>query len=225
MVLVKKNWHPWMMRNARLILVEDDAFTRATLGDALVLQGFDVKARVATAAEALAAQGEHDPQVAVLDLDLGLGPTGIDVAIALRHKNPQIGIVFLTTYKDPRLIESNLPTLPEGAIYLNKLEMNSTSAIAAQISSSILKPLTRRTFPWIRNSPLSSLSTLQIEIMKEVAEGVSTSEIARSRGVSEQAIDKSIARISKHLGLPKSTDVNQRVQIVRAYFESKGQGI
>jgi DNA-binding NarL/FixJ family response regulator len=213
------------MRNARLILVEDDAFTRATLGDALVLQGFDVKARVATAAEALAAQNEFDPQVAVLDLDLGIGPTGIDVAIALRSRNPRIGIVFLTTYKDPRLIESNLPSLPEGAIYLNKMEMNSTSAIAAQISSALLKPLTRRTFPWNRNSPLSALSTLQIEIMKEIAEGLSTSEIARARGVSEQAIDKSISRISKHLGIPKSADTNQRVQIVRAYFENKGQGV
>ena len=213
------------MRNARLILVEDDAFTRATLGDALVLQGFDVKARVATAAEALAAQNEFDPQVAVLDLDLGIGPTGIDVAIALRSRNPRIGIVFLTTYKDPRLIESNLPSLPEGAIYLNKMEMSSTSAIAAQISSALLKPLTRRTFPWNRNSPLSALSTLQIEIMKEIAEGLSTSEIARARGVSEQAIDKSISRISKHLGIPKSVDTNQRVQIVRAYFENKGQGV
>ena len=213
------------MRNARLILVEDDAFTRATLGDALVLQGFDVKARVATAAEALAAQNEFDPQVAVLDLDLGIGPTGIDVAIALRSRNPRIGIVFLTTYKDPRLIESNLPSLPEGAIYLNKMEMSSTSAIAGQISSALLKPLMRRTFPWNRNSPLSALSTLQIEIMKEIAEGLSTSEIARARGVSEQAIDKSISRISKHLGIPKSADTHQRVQIVRAYFESKGQGV
>jgi ActR/RegA family two-component response regulator len=48
-----------------------------------------VKARVATAAEALAAQAEFKPQVAVLDLDLGIGPTGIDVAIALRKKDPQ----------------------------------------------------------------------------------------------------------------------------------------
>ena len=213
------------MRNARLILVEDDQFTRATLGDALTLQGFDVKARVATAAEALTAQVEFNPQVAVLDLDLGIGPTGIDVAIALRKKNPQIGIIFLTTYKDPRLIESNLPNLPDGAIYLNKLEMNSTQAIASQISLAMLKPLTKRSFPWSRNSPLGALTQLQIEIMRDIAAGLSTSEMARMRGVSEQAIDKSIARISKHLDIPKSADTNQRVQIVRAYFESKGQGV
>lgn len=213
------------MKNVRLILVEDDAFTRATLGDALAHQGFDVRARVATAADALGAQKDFDPQVAVLDLDLGIGPTGIDVAIALRGRNPKIGIVFLTTYKDPRLIESNLPNLPEGAIYLNKMEMNSTSTIAIQISLAMLKPLAKRSFPWTRNGPLSAMSTTQIEIMKEISEGISTAEIARTRGVSEQAIDKSISRISKHLGIPKTADTNQRVQIVRAYFQNKGQGI
>ena len=213
------------MKNVRLILVEDDAFTRATLGDALAHQGFDVRARVGTAGEALAAQKDFEPQVAVLDLDLGIGPTGIDVAVALRSKNPKIGIVFLTTYKDPRLIESNLPNLPEGAIYLNKMEMNSTSLIAMQISLATLKPLAKRSLPWARSGPLSAMSTVQIEIMKEIAEGLSTTEIARSRGVSEQAIDKSISRISKHLGIPKSADTNQRVQIVRAYFANKGQGL
>jgi len=213
------------VKNARLILVEDDPFTRATLGDALALHGFDIRARVGTAHEAIEAQLLHDPQVALLDLALGVGASGIDVAIALRKKNPRIGIVFLTTYKDPRLINSNIPSLPEGAIFLNKLEMNSTAKIAVQISLAIVKPLTKRSFPWVRSGPLSSMSGIQIEILKDIAAGLSTAEIARTRGVTEQAIDKSINRISKNLGIPKSADSNMRVQIVRAYFENKGQGI
>ena len=213
------------MKNARLILVEDDPFTRATLGDALALHGFDVRARVGTAFEAIEAQRVHDPQVALLDLDLGVGATGIDVAIALREKNPKIGIIILTTYKDPRLINSNIPSLPEGGIFLNKLEMNSTAKIAIQISLAIIKPLAKRPLPWLRRGPLSSLSAIQIEILKDIADGLSTTEIARKRGVTEQAIDKSINRISKNLGIPKSSDSNLRVQIVRAYFENKGQGI
>jgi len=213
------------VKNARLILVEDDPFTRATLGDALALHGFDVRARVGNAFDAIEAQRMHDPQVALLDLDLGVGASGIDVAVALRKKNPKIGIVFLTTYKDPRLINSNIPSLPEGAIFLNKLEMNSTAKLATQISLALVKPLVKRALPWVRSGPLSSMSSMQIEILKDIAAGLSTSEIARTRGVSEQAIDKSINRISKNLGIPKTADSNLRVQIVRAYFENKGQGI
>jgi len=206
-------------------MVEDDPFTRATLGDALAMHGFDIRARVGTAFEAIEAQRLHDPQVALLDLDLGIGASGIDVAIALREKNPKIGIVFLTTYKDPRLINSNIPSLPDGAIFLNKLEMNSTAKIAIQISLAIVKPLAKRSLPWVRRGPLSSLSAIQIEILKDVASGLSTSEIARKRGVTEQAIDKSINRISKNLGIPKSADSNLRVQIARAYLKNKGQGL
>ena len=213
------------MKNARLIMVEDDPFTRATLGDALATHGFDIRARVGTAFEAIEAQRLHDPQVALLDVDLGVGASGIDVAIALREKNPNIGIVFLTTYKDPRLLNSNLPSLPEGAIFLNKLQMNSTAKIAFQISLAIVKPLAKRALPWVRRGPLSSMSAIQIEILKDIADGLSTSEIARKRGVSEQAIDRSINRISKNLGIPKSADSNLRVQIVRAYFKNKGQGL
>jgi len=186
---------------------------------------FDVRARVGTAFDAIDAQRKHDPQVALLDLDLGLGASGIDVAIALRENNPKIGIVFLTTYRDPRLLNANIPNLPEGAIFLNKLEMNSTAKITLQISLAIVKPLAKRALPWVRSGPLSAMSSTQIEILKDVAAGLSTSEIARTRGVSEQAIDKSISRISKNLGIPKSADSNLRVQIVRAYFENKGQGI
>ena len=213
------------MRNARLILVEDDPFTRATLGDALALHGFDIRARVGTAFDAIEAQQIHDPQVALLDLDLGVGASGIDVAIALRERNPRIGIVFLTTYKDPRLINSSIPNLPEGAIYLNKLDISSTAKIANQIALAIVKPVEKRSLRWVRSGPLSSMSVIQIEILKDIAAGLSTAEIARTRGVTEQAIDKSIKRISKNLGIPKSSDSNLRVQIVRAYFENRGQGI
>ena len=87
------------MRNARLILVEDDPFTRATLGDALALHGFDVRARVGTAFDAIEAQQIHNPQVALLDLDLGVGASGIDVAIALREKAPELELSFLRLTK------------------------------------------------------------------------------------------------------------------------------
>jgi DNA-binding NarL/FixJ family response regulator len=212
------------MSKGRIILVEDDSFTRAVLGDALVLQGFDVRARVATAVDAIKAQQLHNPDVAILDFDLGLGPTGIDVAVALRKNNPSIGLVFLTTYKDPRLIGQAIPTLPEGAIYLNKLDMGSTASIAEQVSLAFIKPTQKRSVPWIRSSPLGGMSLNQVEILKDISEGMSTKEIARKREVSEQAIEQSITRIMRHLGIEKTADTHQRVKIVRAYFDNKGQG-
>lgn len=213
------------MRNAQIIVVEDDAFTRTTLTESLNHTGLKVVASVGTAREALLAQAEYSPDAAILDLDLGTGPTGIDLAHALRANNHQIGIILLTSFRDPRLANPNLPALPTGSIFLNKRELESIQALAIQISVVLVNPLARRTMPWNRKSTYGALSNTQIEIMKSIADGFTTSEIAKQREVSEQAIEKSISRICANLEIPKSADKNQRVQIVRAFFYGAGREI
>ena len=111
------------MKNIRVLIVEDDAFSRVALSDALKHQGLLVIGAVESAFEALELQKKFSPQVAVCDLDLGVGPTGLDVAHALRRENPSIGIVMLTSFRDPRLANPELPPLPVGAILLNKREL------------------------------------------------------------------------------------------------------
>ncbi len=213
------------MRNARIMVVEDDAFTRTTLTESLNHTGLKVVASVGTAREAIAAQIATSPDAAVLDLDLGTGPTGIDLALALRAHNPEIGIIILTSFRDPRLANPNLPPLPAGSIFLNKRELESVQALAIQISVVLVNPLTRRSMPWNRKNTYGALSDKQIEIMKAIADGLTTSEIAKQRGISEQAIEKTISRICANLEIPKSADKNQRVQIVRAFFHGAGREI
>lgn len=57
---------------------------------------------VATAKEALLLAAETRPDVAVVDLDLGEGPTGLDVAHRLREMFPRIGLVVLISGIQPR---------------------------------------------------------------------------------------------------------------------------
>ena len=79
---------------ASVLLVEDDVFTRSTLSAALVGANFEVKAQVGKASDAIDAVKRFSIDVAIIDLDLGAGATGIDIAIALREHNPIIGIII-----------------------------------------------------------------------------------------------------------------------------------
>ena len=88
------------MALARVILIEDDLFTRSTLSALLAHRGFEVVGQTESVEEALMIQGLYSPEVALIDLDLGPGPNGIDVAAALRKVNPNIGVVMLTTFMD-----------------------------------------------------------------------------------------------------------------------------
>lgn len=211
------------MNSTRLLIVEDDAFSRVALSDALKHQGLLVVGAVDNAAEALDLQNRFNPQVAICDLDLGVGPTGLDVAHALRSKNPQIGIIMLTSFRDPRLAGSELPALPQGAILLNKRELRSMAIIVMQIVAAATNPTKKRSGLWAKTGKFQSLTDTQIEIMSAVAQGSTTADIARQRDVSEQAIEKTIQRICKNLDIKAGTDKHQRVQLVRAYFFGAGK--
>jgi DNA-binding response OmpR family regulator len=81
----------------RVLVVEDEAFIRLLVAETLTSQGFDVRV-ASSAVEARGVVAEFDPTVAVLDIELGQGPTGLDLANALRLTAPEIAFVFLLTH-------------------------------------------------------------------------------------------------------------------------------
>ena len=213
------------MESIKILVIEDDAFSRVALIDALKLQRLNVVAGVSTAKEAIDAQQKFSPTVAICDLDLGVGPTGLDIAQVLRQRNPNIGIVMLTSYRDPRLAGEDLPPLPQGTILLNKRELQTMSTIVMQIIAAATNPLKKRKSDWSKNHAFQSLSQTQISILIAIADGTPTSQIASDRGVSEQAIEKTISRIYRNLDIPQMKDKNQRIQLVRAFFYGAGKEV
>ena len=209
----------------KVLIVEDDAFSRSTLTDALRHQGLEVVGATDNAKDALSACQKFSPDVAICDLDLGIGPTGLDVAHALRNSSPQIGIIMLTSYRDPRLADPNLPSLPVGSILMNKKELTSMAILGMQINAAARDPLKKRKQDWAKSGKFQSLSTTQIEILRSIADGMSTADIAKSREVSEQSIEKTIQRICRNLEIPITNDRSQRIQLVRAFFFGAGHEI
>ena len=97
--------------------------------------------------------------------------------------------------------------------------------LGMQINAAATNPRKKRKETWDKSGKFQSLSTVQIEILKAVAEGRSTSDIAKSREVSEQSIEKTIQRICRNLEIPATTDRSQRIQLVRAFFYGAGHEI
>jgi DNA-binding NarL/FixJ family response regulator len=208
------------MALARIILIEDDLFTRSTLSALLGHRGFEVVGQTESVEEALMLQELYSPEVALVDLDLGPGPNGIDVAIALRRVNPNIGIVMLTTFIDPRFTgTSNLP-LPKGTRFLTKGELNDVSILVTSILQVMRNPLSPS--KQLKRSG-SLLTEGQIEILRLVSEGHTTASIAITRGVSEKSIEATLARIHSSLGLIKTKQLNPRVQLTRAFLSLTGK--
>jgi DNA-binding NarL/FixJ family response regulator len=208
------------MKQGRILIVEDDPFVQMTLAKALESANFMIVARVASVTEAMQIAKSEQIDVAILDLDLGPGASGIDVAHALRQHNQNIGLVLLTSYTDPRISDSNSRTLPPGTIYLTKSRLTDIQELTTAILQVKVWPLDlRRTTTPER----SHLTQVQIDVLRLLSESATTSEIALQQGVSQKAVEATITRLHNLLGLTKNNKLNPRVQLVRAYFALSGK--
>lgn len=207
------------------MVVEDDDFTRSTVVGALQIQGLDVICQTGSIGPAMKFVQELKPDAVIVDLDLGAGPTGMDLAIAVRRKFPKIGIVILTTFEDPRLLHPKIPTPPIGTEYLVKRKVGEIELLYKAIQKAIknVEKSTKNSVIEKPSSPeLNNVTDSQLETMRLIAQGKSNGEIAKIRGVSEKSIEQSISRLVANLDLSKSAASNQRVQISKMYFRLTG---
>lgn len=206
----------------RVMVVEDDGFTRMLLCAQLRELGHLVVGDGASASEGMRIARRTEPDVAVVDLDLGRGPTGMDLAHALRRLAPAVGILMLSTYLDSRLIGDERE-LPPGAVYLVKRAVQQPATLNAAIhlaraqdgrpnGASPIGDLVR--LPRVRGG--------QLEVLRLVAEGYSNREIARRRSLTEAAVGKAISRLCGQLGITAEASDNQRVLIAQTYFRLAG---
>jgi DNA-binding NarL/FixJ family response regulator len=203
-----------------VIVVEDDTFIRHAIESALNVSGFKVLASVSSAKDAITAFTNEAPELVLLDLDLGIGPTGIDLAYALRKLNPTVGIVFLTSFVDPRFADPSARPTPQGSRYLVKSEISNLSEITSILLQTKHKPFNQNIN---HMNKFETLTNMQIEVWKSVAAGLSSSEIAAQRGISEKAVEATIARIYAFLEMKRTPSTNPRVLLANAFAKLSGK--
>ena len=90
-----------MTDRIRLLLADDQELIRAALGVMLGLEDdFEVVASVGNGDEAVAAAKEHQPDVALLDIEMP-GIDGLAVAGVLAREVPRCRSLILTTFGRP----------------------------------------------------------------------------------------------------------------------------
>jgi DNA-binding NarL/FixJ family response regulator len=214
------------------LVVEDDPLTRLMLQSTLAAGGLDIIA-VGRSDEALAVAAERSLHLAILDVHLGAGPTGLDLAQELRRRQPDVGLIMLTSLVDPRLAGEGVAELPARARYVPKSAVTSVEmllGIVREVLAEVaggLEPSTGVDARWTRSrndgeSGLGALTDAQIATLRLVADGLSNAEIAARRSISERTVEKTVQRMARVLGLSVDVARNQRVHLARVYFRGLG---
>lgn len=208
------------MSLARVLVIEDDPFSRSLIASVLTSANFEVEP-CESASSALAIIDTFEPRVCLIDVDLGPGPTGIDIAHAIRERLHSVGIVFLTSFKDYRLSRAGDLHLPKGSRYITKSSLNQPQRLLTELLSASLKPLSTDK----SSQAKIPLTAHQIQTMRLVALGLTNQEIAIQLGSSEKAVEHVISRILQKIGVQRNQKLNPRVQLVQAYAELSGRPV
>jgi len=204
-------------KHRRILFVEDEHFTRAAVTSSLTGAGFQVHA-FATVAEALDALEECDPHALVTDLDLGSGPSGIDLIQRVAQNRPWVGLVILTAHRSVTLAVGLPGDIPPETVMVVKGDMGSMEDLSAAIEQSISQAVLTPTGGHTESSsdPIS-ISAAQAEILHLMAEGLSNSGIAERRGTTLRAAEAMVQRTLHALGIAPDREFNARVLAVRMW--------
>jgi DNA-binding NarL/FixJ family response regulator len=205
----------------KLLIVEDDSMMLQALSSGLIANGISNVEVANSASIAMQKFRTFKPDVSLIDIELRQGPTGVDVSHAMRKLDPNVGVVFLTSLADPRLVDSRLPELPEGSIYLRKNSVKNLSEVIEALNLAIsgdLKEIKSKT-----DDDFLDLSKAQFEIIRLIAQGHSNLEISNIRVTTVKSTENAISRLAKKLGITNSTTASQRVLLARKYSELTGK--
>ncbi len=118
---------------AKILVVDDAPFVRELLVDHLTRNGY-LTVEAGTGPDALVAVAAENPDVILLDIDLGPGMNGLEVLRRVRREHPSIGVIMMTGYREPALARQ---TTDAGAIecLFKPIEMRRLSALIAEFLS------------------------------------------------------------------------------------------
>jgi len=202
-------------KTRHVLLVEDEPLLRDLIAKSIEAQGFLVTT-AANATDAKRAVKSVDPDAMVVDIELGPGPNGLDLAEVIAKQRPDIGIVFLTNLPDPRF-GGDGKAIAKNQAYIRKGAIESTGELLQALEAVLRDRVTKEyRHDLASNRPFSNLSQRQISTLKLVAEGKTNQQIADLRGTSTRAVESMLSRIFEALAIdPRSS--NPRVEATSKY--------
>ena len=205
----------------RILIVEDDPFVASLMSAALTNEGLTA-AIAKSATEAKRRVASFDPDLVLVDIDLGDGPNGIDFVSMLCRTRPDIAAIVLSKHPDHSSAGARGWSLPDTVSYLRKSLVHDTHALVDAIDDVLRGSTIRWHHDRTEEAVFNLLTHVQRETLHMMSLGLSNSEIARRRDVSVSAVEQRVGEIFTAFGIKGDQSLAPRVEAVRRYMVAGG---
>ncbi|HUR10262.1 MAG TPA: response regulator transcription factor [Flavitalea sp.] len=207
-------------------IVDDNKDIRSALEQIIQMSdGYQLLKAFGTAKEALEQIPEIQPDVVLMDINLGEGKSGIDVVRQLKSENPAILFMMCTVYEDDEKIFEALTAGANGYILKKTAPHKLLEAIrelqdggapmSSQIARKVVTAFQHRQMGDTHlheSKSLKLLSNREKEILELLAKGLLYKEIAGQLFISQETVRKHVYHIYEKL------HVNNRVEAINKLY-------
>lgn len=223
------------MTDLRVIVAEDHYLVREGIRQTLeTVGGIVVVDAVGSAPDLEAAVDDHVPNVVLTDIRMPPGDhsDGIDAALRIRNRHPDIGIVVLSQYAEAEYALELLGNGNSGVAYLLKERIGDPDQLAGAVRAvargdSVIDPTVVAALVDHSNRRASSslrfLTEREREVLSKMAEGNTNAGIAEELHLSESSIEKYSTTIFAKLGLSDQPGLHRRVAAVLTFLHESSR--
>jgi DNA-binding NarL/FixJ family response regulator len=211
----------------RIVIAEDLVLLREGLAALLTDAGHEVVAAVGDGDALLEAVGEHEADLALVDVRMPPTQTdeGLRAALEVRRRVPGMAILILSQHVEERYASDLLGAGSQGVGYLLKDRVADVQEFLAAVrrvgaggtaidSEVVAQLLGRRR----RSDVLEELTPREGEVLGLMAEGHTNAAIAERMVVTHGAVEKHVRNVFMKLGLPQTDQHHRRVLAVLTYL-------
>ena len=197
----------------RIFIFGEDSLTNNVLSNSLTNSGFDVIGINDNERASLEFIGRTKPDTVILNVDYG-HTKAIEMAKVLRVKYPDMGLMVISKAEDLRLFGITKKHFPVGVLSSKIAKSSDLEHIKEKVE--IAKTSTKSKFEFRK---IPHLTDSQVETMRLMAEGMTNSEIAKLRFVSEKSVEQMLSRVATTFGIITDHGYNPRIQMLNTFYE------
>ena len=207
------------------MVADDSLLFREGLVRLLVEKGHEVLDAVGDATALQEAVERNQPDLAVIDVRMppAMESDGAKSAAALRARHPGLGLLLLSQHIELHHVLPLVGTPGFGYLLKDRvLNLAEFTAAAERVATggSALDPAVVQALVLTRaGSALDDLTERELDVLGQVAEGLSNTAIAQKLVVSERTVEAHIRSVFTKLGL-SDEGTNRRVLAVLRYLEA-----
>jgi len=209
----------------RVVVADDSVLFREGLVRLLAEKGHEVLDAVGDATALQEAVERNQPDLAVIDVRMppAMESDGAKSAATLRARHPELGLLLLSQHIELHHVLPLVGTPGFGYLLKDRvLNLADFTAAAERVATggSALDPAVVQALVLTRSgSALDDLTERELDVLGQVAEGLSNTAIAEKLVVSERTVEAHIRSVFTKLGL-SDEGTNRRVLAVLRYLEA-----